>query len=95
MLKGLPDICMDVDLHTRKEKSSDSGWANLFEELKAAISSGLCGIMIHHNRMNTAAFEFLEMLLKVFAARKDLQLVNFRELVQVWQGFRCQVSGFR
>ena len=83
MLKGLTDICVNVDLHTRKERSSASGWANLFEELKAAISSGRCGIMIHHNRMNPAAFDFLEMLLNFIAARTELQLVHFRDLAQV------------
>jgi hypothetical protein len=95
MLKGLPDFCVNVDLHTRKEKSSFSGWSKLFEELGAAISSGRCGIMIHHNRMNAAAFEFLEILLEMLVKCKQLQLVHFRDLVKLQKGFRSQVSGFR
>jgi hypothetical protein len=95
MHKDLPDFCVNVDLHTRKERSAVSGWANLFEELGAAISSGLCGIMIHHNRMNPAAFDFLEMLLETLVKCRQLQLVHFRDLVQVRIGFRGQGSGFR
>jgi hypothetical protein len=95
MHKDLPDFCVNVDLHTRKERSAVSGWANLFEELGAAISSGLCGIMIHHNRMNPAAFEFLEVLLEILLTHKDLRLVHFRELARMKKGFRIQGSGFR
>jgi hypothetical protein len=95
MYKDLPDFCVNVDLHTRKERSAVSGWAKLFEELGAAISSGLCGIMIHHNRMNPAAFEFLQLLLQILVTHKDLRLVHFRELARVNKGFRCQVSGVR
>jgi len=95
MLKGLPDFCVNVDMHTRKEKTSAAGWINFFEELKKAISSGLCGIMIHHNRMNATAFDFLETLLKMFGAHKNLRLVHFRDLVQIKKGVRCQVSGVR
>ena len=91
LLKGLPDFCVNVDLHTRKERSSVSGWDNLFEELKAAISSERCGIMIHHNRMNPAAFQFLGMLLEILLTRKELRVVNFRDLTKVQgSGFRCQ-----
>jgi len=80
--KGLPDFYVSVDLHTRKEADPISGWDNLFEELRAALSTGLCGIMIHHRRMNEAAFGFLEMLLKILVEKKDLRLVNFRDLAE-------------
>jgi len=95
MLKGLPDFGVNVDLHTRKERTSASGWINFFAELKKGISSGLCGIMIHHNRMNAAAFDFLEALLKILVAHKNLQLVQFRDLARIKKDFRCQVSGVR
>ena len=48
--------------------------------MKSAISSKLCGIMIHHQRMNEAAFDFLEMLLGIIVKRKEIQLVNYRDL---------------
>jgi hypothetical protein len=95
ILKGLPDFCVNVDLHTRNERTWASGWTNFFEELHKAVSSRLCGIMIHHNRMNAAAFQYLKILLEELKARKVVRLVNFRELARVQNGFRFQVSGVR
>ena len=77
---GLPSFDVNVDLHIRKEGSAKAGWENLFNELHQAVSSGSCGIMIHHQRMNGAAFDFLATLLKVLAENKKIQLVNFRDL---------------
>jgi hypothetical protein len=36
--------------------------------------------MIHHQRMNEAAFDFLEMLISILVKRRELQLVNYKEL---------------
>ena len=36
--------------------------------------------MIHHQRMNAAAFDFLEMLIRILVKRRELQLLNFRDL---------------
>ena len=83
ILKGMPDFCVNLDLHTRKDRNSQSGWINLFDELQRQIASGTCGIMIHHNRMNTAAFDFLKMLLEMIMARKELRVVNFREMARI------------
>jgi len=77
---GLPSFDVNVDLHTRKERSAKVGWDNLFNELHQAISSGCCGIMMHHQRMNEAAFDFLATLLNVLAKNKKIQLVNFKDL---------------
>ncbi len=90
---GLTNFYVNVDLHTRKEANPAAGWNNLFEELKAAISSGYCGIMIHHQRMNDAAYEFLEILFKAILAQKKLQLVHFEDLVHLKKVVRFQVSG--
>jgi hypothetical protein len=79
---GLPDFFVNVDLHTRKEGGHVSGWARLFAELEQAIVSGRCGIMIHHQLMNAAAFDFLERLLKSLLNHKNLQAVHFRDLVE-------------
>jgi hypothetical protein len=79
-LPDLPSFDVNVDLHTRKEGSPQAGWNNFFNELHQAISSGGCGIMIHHQRMNSAAFDFLDILLRVLKAQNRLQLVHFKDL---------------
>jgi len=78
--RQLSDFWVNVDLHTRKEWDPALGWSNLFNELQQAISSKLCGIMIHHQRMNDGAFDFLEMLIRVLVKRRELQLVNYKDL---------------
>lgn len=77
---GLPSFDVNVDLHTRREGSTKAGWDNLFDELHQAIASGCCGVMIHHQRMNRTALDFLDKLLKVLAANNKIQLVNFKDL---------------
>jgi hypothetical protein len=77
---GLPSFDVDVDLHTRKDAASGDGWDNLFKELHRAIARGCCGIMIHHQRMNTAAFDFLDVLLKALKAQTRIQMVHFKGL---------------
>ena len=79
---GLPDYYVNVDLHTRKEKSPTVAWKNLFAELQQAIASNFCGIMIHHRRMNRAAFDFLEILLKKLLECPGLRLVHFKDLAE-------------
>lgn len=59
----LPDIPVNVDLHTRSELTAASGWNGLLAELRAGIASGRCGVMLHHDRMNSAAEDFLQRLL--------------------------------
>lgn len=79
-LPGLPDFQMGVDLHTRKDDDVQQGWINLMEDLNRALASGVCGIMIHHQRMNHAAFEGLEQILKLVRSRKEMDLVHFRDM---------------
>ena len=78
--EGLTDFFVNVDLHTRKERDPALGWRNLFNELQQAIPSNCCGIMIHHQRMNDAAFDFLEMLIRILVRRRALQLVSYKDL---------------
>jgi len=80
-LNGVPNFDVNVDLHTRKEKIPADGWHNLLDELQQAIASGRCGIMIHHQRMNQAAFDFLEILLKTLVGSRGLKLVHFKDLL--------------
>jgi hypothetical protein len=77
---GLPSCDVNVDLHTRREKSPGPGWKNLWVDIQQAIASGQCGIMIHHQRMNPAAFDFLEILIRALANRKEINLTDFRGL---------------
>ena len=79
---ALPDYCMHIDLHTRKAPDPVAGWDRLFKALKKDISAGRCGIMLHHQKMNTAAFDFLEVLLKTLKKCKKIQLVNFKDLIR-------------
>jgi hypothetical protein len=81
--EGLPDFWVDVDLHTRKEPNPQTGWRNLFNELEQGISAGRCGIMIHHQMMNAAAFDFLELLITALTKCRKIQLVNFKDLADV------------
>ena len=78
--KELSDFRVNVDLHTRRERDPALGWRNLFNELQEAISSDCCGIMIHHQRMNGGAFDFLEVLLKIMVKHKAFQLLHFKHL---------------
>jgi hypothetical protein len=78
--EDLPDFCVNVDLHTRKERDPVEGWNNLLDELQQAVASEWCGIMIHHQRMNDAAFEFIDVLLEALLRRKNLELIHFRHL---------------
>lgn len=75
----LTEWAVNVDLHTRKEKDTQTGYDHLMDEIEAGIASGLCGIMIHHDRMNSEAFAFLEQLLGVMAAHADIRRVNLAE----------------
>jgi hypothetical protein len=79
----LPDFSMDVDLHTPRETNPEAGLNNLFETLQQSLSNGCSGIMIHHQLMNDAAFDFLEILLKALINRKKIQLVNFKDLADL------------
>jgi len=79
----LKEFSVHVDLHTRKEKSMDSGWDALFNELSLGLSTGVCGIMLHHMRMNEAAFIFLEALLKNLASQGKIKGGTFKDLVSM------------
>ena len=78
---GLPDFQVNVDLHTRKLENSPGDWTHLLDELRFTISSGCCGIMLHHQRMNDGAFAFLGNLLQIFTNHKNLRIVNFKHLI--------------
>ncbi len=78
--EGLADLFINVDLHTRNEPTPKEGWDALFNELEAALATGRCGLMLHHQRANDAAFAFLDLFMKKMAGHKHLQPVTFRDL---------------
>ena len=77
---GLPDLQVNIDLHTRKEPDPETSLKNFLEELERGIASGRGGIMIHHQRMNRAAFDFLALLLSTINSRPELHPVQFQEI---------------
>jgi hypothetical protein len=77
---GLPDLAVNVDLHTRKEPGADLGWQGLQADLQAAIATGRCGIMLHHQRMNETAAAFLDALLAALRAHGAFDLKGMPEL---------------
>jgi len=77
---GFPDFQVNVDLHTRRDAGRGSGWNRLLTDLENAVKSGACGIMIHHQLMNAAAFEFLAVLLTAIVHQKGVFATDFRGL---------------
>ncbi|WP_029894628.1 DUF2334 domain-containing protein [Desulfohalovibrio reitneri] len=78
---GMRGIPVNVDLHTRKEESPEDCLAGLLSQLSRAVSRGECGLMLHHQRMNGAAFSFLERLLDSLAEYDRVRFVNAREMI--------------
>jgi len=77
----LPDLAVNVDLHTRREKDGRQGWENLLAEFSEAAQSGQIGVMLHHQRMNDAAFDFLANLLSLFQKQAAIACTTFRQLL--------------
>lgn len=73
----LPDTFIHVDLHTRGEADPGAGWDALMNEFQTAATTGRIGVMLHHQRMNDAAFEFLDFCLARAAARTSLKKITF------------------
>lgn len=80
--RGLADFSVNVDLHTRKEPDPETARRNLLDELETALGGGFCGIMIHHQRMNGAALDFLDNLLSVLTREPGVRLVHMKDLIE-------------
>jgi hypothetical protein len=79
---GLKEIAVNVDLHTMKARTSSDAWHRLLTDLDRGIAEGVCGIMIHHRVMTTAAFDFLDWFLTAVCQRRRLVPVTFKELAE-------------
>lgn len=77
---GLPDFAVDVDLHTARHPTAATAWRRLTSQLSESLRRPLCGIMIHHQRMNEAACDYLETLLQALIERRRLKIVDLRDL---------------
>lgn len=74
---GLPDIFVNVDLHTRKETDGSIALEGLCCELDQAIKDRRIGVMIHHQRMNDKALQLLDRLLAFIADHPRFQAMGF------------------
>ncbi|AGW13983.1 polysaccharide deacetylase family protein [Megalodesulfovibrio gigas] len=72
-LPSLPDVYINVDLHTRKEPTPDAAWTGLLQELEDGAAAGRIGIMCHHQRMNRAALDWLAGFLSLLAGHQRLE----------------------
>ena len=79
--RELPEFTVNVDLHNRKYRRPTAAWKALIEAFYQGIASGYCGVMLHHQWMNDRAFGFLEKMLEMLSTHKQIELVNFRDLL--------------
>jgi peptidoglycan/xylan/chitin deacetylase (PgdA/CDA1 family) len=79
---GLPELAVNLDLHTRREPTAERAWHGLRADLEAAIATGRCGIMIHHQRMNDTAAAFLDALLAALKAHGGFHLAGMPALAE-------------
>ncbi|ACS79823.1 polysaccharide deacetylase family protein [Maridesulfovibrio salexigens] len=77
----LPDIPVNVDLHTIKESSPEQGIKTLQSLMEEAVKSGCAGFMLHHQRMNKTSQLFLHYLLGKINITPGLRVKDIRELL--------------
>ncbi len=79
----LKNLRMQIDLHTRKGKDGEEDFRLLCRELSSSIGRREpVGIMIHHQRMNGFAFEFLRELLTLMKHQVGAKFLSFREILE-------------
>lgn len=77
---NLQDYQVNVDLHTRKEMTPETGMENLLSEIERSAASGTIGIMLHHQRMNDGALSFLASLLEIIQKEGRIETRHFANL---------------
>ncbi|MFW5733850.1 MAG: polysaccharide deacetylase [Oceanidesulfovibrio sp.] len=77
----LVELPVLVDLHTRKEDDPEAGMEALLAEIAAGLEHPVCGVMIHHQRMNESAGFFLDMLIRVLAGFPEVRLQGLRDIL--------------
>jgi hypothetical protein len=80
---GLRNLRIQLDLHTRRAKNGHSDFHDMLDELKTLMGKkDPWGIMIHHQRMTTFAFQFLDELLGVLKNQARANFLCFKEILE-------------
>lgn len=81
---GIANFRVQLDLHTRKGKDPAVDFEQLLTELAYLMERREpSGIVIHHQRMNTFAFDFLHHLLHLLKRRENVELLGFQEILDM------------
>ncbi len=79
----LKNLRVTVDLHTRKNTDGPADYTLLLQELGNALSKDMpVGVMIHHQRMTSFAFDFLEELIQQLHLSGKVEFVSFEDLLR-------------
>ncbi|TIH19933.1 DUF2334 domain-containing protein [Marinifilum sp. JC120] len=79
--QNLPDIPVNIDLHTIKESSPAKGIKTLQSQIEEAVLSGNAGFMLHHQRMNKTSQIFLSYLLGKINSTPGLRVKDIRNIL--------------
>ena len=74
------EVPVNCDPHTRCG-TTQQAWEGFYAEFQWWVSQGLLGVMLHHQRMNPPALDFLDVLLSVLCAEPRIRLAGLDELV--------------
>ncbi len=80
-LDNLPDLPINIDLHTVKEKNPAQGIKILQGQIEDAVKSDYAGFMLHHQRMNKTSLLFLDYLLGKINHTPKLKVKDIREML--------------
>ncbi len=78
----LPDIQVNVDLHTRKEINPEKELNDILTELEQSLASRHTGIMLHHQRMNKTAFLLLDFLIARLKQTTNIRFMRLQDFIQ-------------
>ncbi|HBH29680.1 MAG: hypothetical protein N839_0002910 [Desulfofustis sp. PB-SRB1] len=78
---SIPDFSVNVDLHTRKEKTGGRKVIGITNDFASAVADGRIGVMIHHQHMAEEDFNFLDGLLALVTGQPGFIPVTFANLL--------------
>jgi len=82
-VSALRNFRTQLHLHERDSKDAASDFQTLLEEITVLLSrKKLIGITVHHHRMTSFAFEFLEKLVLLLDRQAGCRFVGFRDLLE-------------
>ncbi|WP_432736046.1 polysaccharide deacetylase family protein [Maridesulfovibrio sp. FT414] len=80
-LDNLPDLPINVDLHTIKKNSPEAGVRELQRQFMDAVKTDYAGLMLHHQRMNGTAVLFLDYLLAKIKRTPGFKIRDMRMML--------------